>query len=62
MYYTDDWKSSGTAIFYPVKQDMYINMAKHDQISATKGDFFTADEQGNITKSVVGRYTIAQFS
>ena len=55
MYYTDDWKSSGTAIFCPVKQDMYINMTKHDQISATEGDFFTADEQGNITKSVVGR-------
>ena len=59
MYYTDDWKSSGTAIFCPVKQDLYINMSKHDQISATEGGFFTADEQGNISKSVMGRQRLS---
>ena len=54
IYYTDEWKPSGTAIFCPVKQDLYINMTKHDQISAAEGSFFTADEQGNISKSVMG--------
>ena len=54
VYYTDEWKPSGTAIFCPVKQDLYINMTKHDQISAAEGSFFTADEQGNISKSVMG--------
>lgn len=54
VFTTEEWKSSGTSLFTPVKHDLYINIQKYDQITAAQGSFFTADESGNFSHSVVG--------
>ncbi|KAL4236661.1 hypothetical protein ACF0H5_005046 [Mactra antiquata] len=54
VFATDEWKSSGTSLFCPVKQDVYLNLQKYDQISAAQGSFYTADDCGNFQSSVIG--------
>lgn len=55
VFSTERWKSTGTSLFTPVKQDIYVNVGKYDQISAAQGSFFTADLDGNYQNSVTGR-------
>ncbi|XP_060597352.1 uncharacterized protein LOC132751220 [Ruditapes philippinarum] len=54
VFSTEDWKPTGTSLFCPVKQDVYVNLHKYDQITAAQGSFFTADEGGDFQSSVVG--------
>ncbi|KAK3577932.1 hypothetical protein CHS0354_034570 [Potamilus streckersoni] len=54
VFQTDEWKTSGTAMFHPVLQDQYINLKKLDKISAGQGSFFTADESGNYSRNLTG--------
>ncbi|WAR23184.1 hypothetical protein MAR_036853, partial [Mya arenaria] len=49
----EEWKATGTSLFRPLKQDLYINIHKYDQISAAQGSFFTADEEGSFSQSLV---------
>lgn len=54
VFSTEEWKTTGTSLFCPVKQDVYVNLQKYDQITAAQGSFFTADDSGNFQSSVVG--------
>ncbi|XP_052776970.1 uncharacterized protein LOC128214510 [Mya arenaria] len=54
VFSTEEWKATGTSLFRPLKQDLYINIHKYDQISAAQGSFFTADEEGSFSQSLVG--------
>lgn len=56
VFSTEDWKPTGTSLFTPVKQDIYVNVSKYDQISAAQGSFYTADVDGNYQNSVVGTF------
>lgn len=54
IFMTEEWKSSGTSLFIPLKDDLYINVHRYDQITAAQGSFFTADGSGNFNCSLVG--------
>ncbi|XP_046568953.1 uncharacterized protein LOC124277345 [Haliotis rubra] len=55
VFHTEEWNSTGTALFKPLFEDLLINSLKHDQISCGEGDFFIADDQGSYSQTVPGR-------
>lgn len=55
IYCTEEWKSTGTSLFHPVTQDLFVNLVKYEQFSVSEGNFFVADKMGNYTRSVTGK-------
>ncbi|KAK6180075.1 hypothetical protein SNE40_012289 [Patella caerulea] len=55
VFHTEEWKTSGTALFKPLEEDLLINVNKLDQISCVEGNYFVADESGNYSETVLGK-------
>ncbi|ESP05254.1 hypothetical protein LOTGIDRAFT_227914 [Lottia gigantea] len=55
VYHTENWKTSGTALFTQLTEDLLINVNKLDQISCVEGNYFIADSTGNYSETVLGK-------
>ncbi|XP_060082075.1 uncharacterized protein LOC132561367 [Ylistrum balloti] len=53
-YITESWRSTGTSLFKPLVQDIFVNLVKYEQFSVSEGSFFVADAYGNYSNSVQG--------
>ncbi|XP_033738526.1 uncharacterized protein LOC117326046 [Pecten maximus] len=54
-YITESWRSTGTSLFKPLAQDIFVNLVKYEQFSVLEGTFFVADHAGNYSNSVTGQ-------
>ncbi|OWF37681.1 uncharacterized protein LOC110467160 [Mizuhopecten yessoensis] len=54
-FITEDWRSTGTSLFKPLVQDIFVNLVKYEQFSMSEGTFFVADSFGNYSNSVTGQ-------
>jgi len=54
LFQTEDWQSSDSAIFIPLKEDMMVRVQSYDKVTFSNGIFFYGDEQGRYMGSIAG--------
>ncbi|XP_012943128.1 uncharacterized protein LOC101856049 [Aplysia californica] len=55
VYQTEDWEPSGSALFYPLTEDVMVNSRNIEQFSCSSGNFFVAGQDGLYSRTLSGK-------
>lgn len=55
LFQTEEWQPSGSALFFPLSEDVMINTRNIEQFSYVQGNFFVANHEGLYSNMLAGQ-------
>ncbi|CAL1538637.1 unnamed protein product, partial [Lymnaea stagnalis] len=55
VFQTEEWQPSGSALFFPLSEDVIINTRNIEQFSYVQGSFFIANHEGVYSNMLAGQ-------